>query len=215
LDAEALARLFELFYQVDIDLDRSDGGLGVGLALVRSLVELHGGTATATSPGRGLGSEFVVRLPRATPPRLTAAGAPARDMPVALDKPVAKTTAPSLRILVVDDNADAARSLAMMLKIQGHQVSMAHEGRGAVEAALRERPEVVLLDIGLPGLNGYEVCRALREHGLTRELIAAITGYGQESDRQLALEAGFDAHLVKPVQFPTLQQLLAHHAAKR
>jgi CheY-like chemotaxis protein len=121
---------------------------------------------------------------------------------------------PSLRILVVDDNVDAARSTAMMLKILGHSVSTAHEGHAAVEVALRERPAVLLLDIGLPGLNGYQVCRSLRQQGMTHELIAAITGYGQESDRQLAMEAGFDVHLVKPVGFEKLQQLLESHVAK-
>ncbi|HEY3966263.1 MAG TPA: response regulator [Planctomycetaceae bacterium] len=202
LDAEAIANLFQLFYQVDIDLDRADGGLGVGLALVRSLVEMHGGTVAATSAGRGQGSEFTVRLPRTAQAARVAA-------PAAENKATS-----SLRILVVDDNFDAARSLAMMLRILGHVACLAHDGHSAVEAALREPLDVVLLDIGLPGMNGYEVCRSLRRHGMTRELIVAVTGYGQESDRQLALEAGFDLHLVKPVGLPAIQQLLADHAAK-
>lgn len=203
LDAESIANLFQLFFQADINLDRSDGGLGVGLALVRSLVEMHGGTVEATSPGRGQGSEFVVRLHRAAP--MSAAKAPIPE----------NTDVAGLRILVVDDNGDAARSLSMMLNILGHSTSMAHDGHSAVEAAMRERPDVVLLDIGLPGMNGYEVCRLLRQQGLTEELILAVTGYGQENDRQLAREAGFDVHLVKPVGLPAIQQLLASHAAKK
>jgi signal transduction histidine kinase len=206
LDAKGIANLFELFFQVDTNLDRSDGGLGVGLALVRSLVEMHGGTVEATSPGRGLGSEFIVRLPRVD--HMLCAVATAVPAPVSEN-----VDAERLRILVVDDNCDAARSLSMMLQILGHQVFTAHEGRRAVDIALSEHPDVVLLDIGLPGLNGYEVCRSLRRSGMTGQLIAAITGYGQENDRQLAMEAGFDLHLVKPVGFPTVQQLLARHVA--
>ncbi|HEY2250032.1 MAG TPA: response regulator [Planctomycetaceae bacterium] len=207
LDVQSLANLFELFYQVNTNLDRSDGGLGVGLALVRSLVEMHGGTVEAASPGLGSGSEFIVRLPRAT----RSVRVDTNDVRV----PVAEKGEPSgLRILVVDDNRDAARSLAMMLQILGHQVSLAHEGQRAVDVALAERPDVILLDIGLPGLNGYEVCRSLRQQGLTSQLIAAITGYGQESDRLLAMEAGFDVHLVKPVSFPTIRQLLTSEATK-
>jgi len=204
LDEEAIGNLFQLFYQADTNLDRSDGGLGVGLALVRSLVELHGGTVEAKSPGRGFGSEFIVRLPLASP--VPSAVKPADPAPQNLD-------GRSLRILVVDDNLDAARSTAKMLQILGHEVFMAHEGHSAVEVALRERPGVVLLDIGLPGLNGYEVCRVLRRQGMTGELIVAVTGYGQENDRQLAMEAGFDQHLVKPVRWPIVQQLLAGRAA--
>jgi len=203
LDEEAIGNLFQLFYQADTNLDRSDGGLGVGLALVRSLVELHGGTVEAKSPGRGFGSEFIVRLPLASP--VPSAVKPADPAPQNLD-------GHSLRILVVDDNLDAARSTAKMLQILGHEVFMAHEGHSAVEVALRERPGVVLLDIGLPGLNGYEVCRVLRRQGMTGELIVAVTGYGQENDRQLAMEAGFDQHLVKPVRWPIVQQLLAGRA---
>jgi signal transduction histidine kinase len=208
MDAASIANLFELFYQVDTNLDRSDGGLGVGLALVRSLVEMHGGTVEATSPGRGLGSEFILRLPRA----IHTIPAIANDVPAAVPE---EKEPSSLRILVVDDNCDAARSLALMLQILGHQVSMAHEGHRAVDVALNERPDVVLLDIGLPGLNGYEVCRSLRQQGMTGQLIAAITGYGQENDRQLSMDAGFDVHLVKPVSFPTIQQLLDGCTAKQ
>jgi signal transduction histidine kinase len=203
LAPEAIGRLFELFYQANVNLDRSDGGLGVGLALVRSLVELHGGTVEAHSAGSGQGSEFTVRVPCA--PEVTAArtAEPAATCPMA-----------GLRILVVDDNYDAAQTLAMLLSLLGHQTLMAHDGKTAVDVALRERPDVVLLDIGLPGLNGYQVCRNLRGHGLTHELIVAITGYSQTADRQQADEAGFDGHLVKPVSLPTIEQLLARRAAR-
>jgi len=196
LEPKTIANLFHLFFQADTNLDRAEGGLGVGLALVRSLIEMHGGTVEAASPGLGQGSEFTVRLPLATQ---------------AISPPVATVEAPAvsgLRILVVDDNADAARTLAMMFRVMGHSALMAFDGRSAVETAMRERPDVVLLDIGLPGMNGYEVCRALRQQGLTDKLIVAVTGYGQESDRQLAMEAGFDLHLVKPVGLPAVQQLL-------
>jgi CheY-like chemotaxis protein len=203
LDPEAIPNLFQLFYQAEINLDRSDGGLGVGLALVRSLVEMHGGAVEATSAGRGQGSEFIVRLPRTE--ALTSVFEPVQE----------KAAARSLRILVVDDNCDAAKSLSMMLNILGHTTSVAHEGHSAVATALREQPDVVLLDIGLPGMNGYEVCRELRRQGLNSELIVAITGYGQENDRQLAQDAGFDAHLVKPVGLTVIEKLLAGHAAKQ
>ncbi len=166
---------------------------------------MHGGTVEAHSAGRGQGSEFVVRLP-ATPSANTA-------VPSVASASVESTVTP-IRILAVDDNVDAATSLAMFFRILGHQVLLAHDGQEAVEIALQYRPEVVLLDIGLPRLNGYEVCRALRQQGLTSELIVAITGYGQESDRQLTAEAGFDLHLVKPVSLPGLQELLANCPVK-
>ena len=205
LNAEAVASLFDLFYQVEGNLDRSDGGLGVGLALVRSIVELHEGTVEAHSAGCGQGSEFIVRLPRASE---TTAGAVA-------EAPVPETSAVAgMRILVVDDNHDAARSLGMLLKILGHEVLLAHDGNAAVTMALQERPAVVLLDIGLPELDGYQACQAMRRQGLTSELIVALTGYGLEKDRQLAEEAGFDAHMVKPVNLPALLRLLATRAAK-
>jgi signal transduction histidine kinase len=206
MDAEAIANLFELFYQADVDLDRSHGGLGVGLALVRSLVQMHGGTVEACSPGRGLGSEFVVRLPCLSPTIVAeSASSPLPE----------NIAAAGLLILVVDDNIDAARSLAKMLQILGYQALLAHDGPEAVEIALRERPDVLLLDLGLPRLNGYQVCQSLRKQGLASELIVAVTGYGQDSDRKLTAEAGFDIHLVKPVGLQTIQDLLAKYAAKK
>lgn len=205
LESHAIGNLFNLFYQADVNLARSDGGLGVGLAVVRSLVEMHGGTVEAHSSGLGQGSEFVIRLPCV------------QNSDVAhttVSPPLMETSVAPLRILVVDDNVDAARSLGMILKLLGHDVLTAHDGRDAVDVALREKPEVLLLDIGLPGLNGYEVCRSLRRDGLASAMIVAITGYGQEADRELAHDAGFDFHLVKPVALDTIQELLARGVAR-
>jgi CheY-like chemotaxis protein len=205
LGAEATANLFDFFYQEDDNLDRAEGGLGVGLAIVRTLVELHGGTVEAHSPGRGQGSEFIVRVPCATQ------SAPAVRDPQELSS----AASAGLSVLIVDDNVDAARSLAMMTRLLGHSADVVHDGTSAVETALRMRPEVVLLDIGLPKLNGYEVCRSLRQQGLGKELFVAVTGYGQESDRQLSEAAGFDRHLVKPIGMPVIRDLLAQYAASR
>ncbi len=205
LDADAIGKLFDLFYQANVNLDRSDGGLGVGLALVRSLVEMHGGMVEARSAGLGKGSEFIARLPIAGDP----APRRANKTPAVLE-----SSSVPLRILVVDDNVDAARSLAMMLKILGHQVLLSHDGPEALATALREKPDVILLDIGLPGMNGYEVCRSLRQQGMTAQLIVAITGYSQDKDRQVAAEAGFDKYLVKPVTLPDIERLLPQRAAK-
>jgi signal transduction histidine kinase len=203
IDPSALSSLFDLFYQVDRNLDRSDGGLGIGLALVKSLTEMHGGTVEADSPGRGRGSEFTVRLPLLREnPSVT---------PVASEAP-SPAVRPT-RILVVDDNRDSAESMALILRLDGHEVWVAHDGEKAVELTLRERPTVVLLDIGLPGLNGYQACRAMRQAGLSETLMIAMTGYGQEDDRRLSQEACFDAHLVKPIDLPALKQLLVNRTS--
>jgi CheY-like chemotaxis protein len=200
IDPPAQKRLFELFYQADRDLDRSEGGLGIGLSLVRRLVEMHGGTVEAHSAGRGHGSEFIVCLPcmpvASVQPQCEPTGAPAR-------------ASRGVRILVVDDNIDSAESLAVLLRIDGHEVITVYDGSTAVETALRERPDVVLLDIGLPRLNGYQACEAMRSGGLTQTLIVAMTGYGQKEDRQRSHEAGFDAFQVKPVPLLTIRELLA------
>jgi PAS domain S-box-containing protein len=204
IDPRALGSLFDLFYQVDRNLDRADGGLGIGLSLVKSLVEMHGGRVEAHSDGRGRGSEFTVRLP----------GLPAEPpsrREKALDGPTA--AARGLRILVVDDNRDSVETMAMLLELEGHEALTAYDGKKAVEIALTERPAVVLLDIGLPHLDGYQACRAMREGGLTDALLVAMTGYGQEQDRRLSQEAGFDAHHVKPIDLPTIRELLAKRAA--
>jgi CheY-like chemotaxis protein/two-component sensor histidine kinase len=204
IDPSALSSLFDLFYQVDRNLDRSEGGLGIGLALVRSLAEMHGGKVEAHSAGRGRGSEFTLRLPllREVPPAIPVAPA--------APSPAARPT----RILVVDDNRDSAESMAAVLRLEGHEVWTAHDGKKALEVTLRERPAVVLLDLGLPGLNGYQACRAMREAGLTDTLLIAMTGYGQEEHRRLSQEACFDGYLVKPVDLAALQHLLAKRTAR-
>jgi PAS domain S-box-containing protein len=202
ISAEMLPRVFDLFTQVDRTLDRSEGGLGIGLTLVRRLVEAHGGTVTALSEGAGRGSEFIVRLPLLSPG--------ASEPSVADEPSPGAAPAARRRILIVDDHRDAANSLAVLLRLHGQEVRTAHDGLEAVEAARAFRPDVVLLDIGLPRLNGLEVARRLRENlGLTDALLVAVTGYGQLEDRGRSREAGFDAHLVKPVDLDALMPLLA------
>jgi CheY-like chemotaxis protein len=196
---DQLTRIFELFAQVDTSLERSGSGLGIGLTLVKKLVEMHHGTVEAHSVGIGRGSEFVVRLPIAAlepcPPVTT------------MSKPV-KTI--GRRILVVDDNRDSAKTLAMLLKATGHETHVAFDGLEAVAAAESFRPEIVLLDIGLPKLNGYETAITIREQPWGKDMmLAALTGWGQDDDRQKSKDAGFDAHLVKPVDYAVLTKLLA------
>jgi PAS domain S-box-containing protein len=196
---EVLTRVFDLFVQADRSLNRSQGGLGIGLTLVRTLVQMHGGTATAHSDGPGQGSEFTVRLPGAR-------GAPEKEPEAAAAKPNGRPA----QVLVVDDHADAARSLAVLLRLWGHNVLLARDGPAALAAAAEHQPDIVLLDIGLPGMDGYQVAQQLRKApGMEKALLIAMTGYGQEQDRRLAREAGFDHHLVKPVDLEALQSLLA------
>jgi PAS domain S-box-containing protein len=198
---EMLPRIFDMFTQVDRSLERSQGGLGIGLTLVQSLVERHGGTVKAHSGGPGKGSEFVVRLPVA---------AESKDRGQDGAAGIEKVAAPAkCRILVVDDNQDAADSLAMLLRILGNEVHTAHDGLEAVGAAGVFRPDVVLLDIGLPKLNGYEAGRRIREQQGKGVVLIALTGWGQEEDRRRSKEAGFDYHMTKPVEFDALQELLA------
>jgi two-component system CheB/CheR fusion protein len=206
IPAEMLPKVFDPFTQADRSLDRSQGGLGIGLTLVRSLVELHGGRVEAASEGLGRGSEFIVRLPAlAGEPRPAAAPGREEGPPDA---------AAGRRVLVVDDNADAAECLAWVLRARGHEVCTAHDGVAALEAARGSRPEVVLLDIGLPRMDGYEVARRLRrEPGLEKVLLVALTGYGHEDDRRRSRAAGFDHHLVKPADPAELTRLLAAGAA--
>ena len=193
-------RIFDLFTQAERSLDRSQGGLGIGLCLVQRLVEMHGGQV-AVSSVLGQGSEFVVRLPllqTAEPPSLPT---PTQHAP---------PSGSSLRILVVDDNIDSAISMAMLLGEFGHEVRTAHDGPAALEVALDHRPDVALLDIGLPELSGYEVAKWMRQQSMLQKIVlVAMTGYGQESDRQLSQAAGFDHHLVKPVQFEKVLEILA------
>jgi PAS domain S-box-containing protein len=198
MSAEMLETAFDLFVQGERTLDRPGGGLGIGLTLVKRIVELHGGAVSASSAGVGLGSEFIVSLPA-----VENNVAPVRRM-----KSPPKAMTPR-KILVVDDNIDAARSLAALLEMSGHTLSVAHSGADALHLATVEMPEVVLLDIGLPAMNGYEVARRLRElPGMAPCRVIAITGYGQESDKRSAADAGFDAHLVKPVDYTQLVEIL-------
>ncbi|HJT75642.1 MAG TPA: ATP-binding protein, partial [Gemmataceae bacterium] len=202
IPAELLPRVFDLFTQGDRALARSEGGLGIGLTLVRSLVEMHGGRVEAHSEGPGKGSEFVVYLPVLERRRRTRKGGgrePAADRAPGVPR----------RVLVVDDNVDAAESVALLLRTRGHEVRTAHDGAAALQAAEAFRPEVVLLDIGLPRMDGYEVARRLRDQvGLHEALLVALTGYGRDEDRRRAEEAGFDAHLVKPADPAALQAVL-------
>ena len=200
--AELLPHVFDLFTQAERAIDRSQGGMGIGLSLVRQLVELHAGTVEAHStPGQG--SEFVVRLPV----RQAAAS------PLALPPPVASPARPAgrrCRVLAVDDSVDAVEFLARLLRLSGHEVEVAYDGPSAVQAALAMRPDVVLLDIGLPGLTGYEVARQLRqEPALKNTVLVALTGYGRESDRQRSRNAGFSYHLVKPAGVSEVEEILA------
>ena len=197
---ELLPRIFDLFTQAERSIDRSQGGLGIGLCLVQRLVELHGGTVAAHSV-LGQGSEFVVRLP------LMPTALPAKSLPVL---ETAEPAEKGRRVLVVDDNVDAAQSLAMLLKLFGHEVRIAYDGPSALEAALVMRPDAVLLDIGLPGLTGYAVAGLMRQEVTLRAtVLVALTGYGQEADRRLSREAGFDHHLVKPADFADVRKILA------
>ena len=199
IPADMLPRIFEMFTQVDRSLERSQGGLGIGLSLVRGLVELHGGSVEAKSEGPGQGSEISVRL--AVHP------APRKAKAVAEDS---RPAAPARRrILVVDDNRDSADSLALLLTLQGSEVRTAYDGLEAVEAAAVFQPDVVLSDIGMPRLNGYETAQRIREqsHG-RRVALIAMTGWGQEEDRRRSTQAGFDFHLVKPVDLAALERLL-------
>ncbi|MBX6312540.1 MAG: response regulator [Isosphaeraceae bacterium] len=202
---EMLPQIFELFTQVERSLDRSQGGLGIGLTLVKSLVELHGGSVAVASEGPGRGSTFTLRLPAAAP------GPAPRPEPARAEPTRAQ---PGRRILVVDDNPDLAQGLSKLLTRSGHRVRTVHDGPSALEAARTEPPEVVLLDLSLPGLDGYQVARALRrEAGLDRALIIAISGYAREQDRRRSHEASCDHHLVKPVDFDALLALLGHPEA--
>jgi signal transduction histidine kinase/AmiR/NasT family two-component response regulator len=207
---EMLSRIFDLFAQVDHSLDHSQGGLGLGLTLVRSLVEMHGGSVQAMSDGLGRGSEFIVRLPmvKLAPAQMSAAMA----VPDSTDEEKEQLRAFTLRVLVVDDNVSSAHSMAMVLKLEGHDVEVSHDGGQALEAVRRFRPEVVLMDIGLPGMDGYEVARRLRrdpELGAGIALLAAVTGYAEDEARRRSREAGFDHHLVKPVDPDAVLALLA------
>jgi two-component system CheB/CheR fusion protein len=200
--ADQLPHVFDMFMQIDSSIGRSHSGLGLGLTLVKQLIEAHGGTVSASSDGIGRGSEFTLRLPLPD-----GAAAPA-EAPNSAEAPASGTR--PRRILIVDDNHDGAESLAMALGFYGHDVRMAHDGPAALALAATWRPEVILLDIGLPGMNGYEVARRLGGEPWRNETrLIALTGWGQAEDRRRTAEAGFDAHLVKPVDIEALMKLLA------
>jgi CheY-like chemotaxis protein len=197
---DQLTNIFEMFMQADTSLERSQGGLGIGLTLVKQLVEMHGGTVEALSRGAGMGSEFVVQLPIESDPSICQKQQPSNS--IHSPKPVG-------RILVVDDNRDSAESLAALLKLNGNTTYTAFDGLRALEAGATFRPDVVLLDIGLPELNGYDVARKIREQPWGRNIVLiALTGWGKEEDRRRSSEAGFNSHLVKPVEFANLNALL-------
>jgi CheY-like chemotaxis protein len=198
-----LPHVFELFVQADHASTRSHGGLGIGLTLVRSLVEMHSGTVEARSAGLGKGSEFIIRFP------LLIQAQAVRDQS-ALVEAEQDALAPGHRLLVVDDNHDAANSLAMLLRLQGYDVRVAHDGLSAIDAAKEFQPELVFLDIGMPGMDGYEVTRRLRQiSGMDGVPVVALTGWGQQEDRRRTAEAGFTHHLVKPPDPNTLNEVLA------
>jgi signal transduction histidine kinase/ActR/RegA family two-component response regulator len=204
IPADMLARIFDMFTQVDRSLERSRGGFGIGLTLVRRLVEMHDGSIEALSNGPNEGSEFVVRLPILIQPP--------HEPPPSCNGPRA-TALSECRILVVDDNKDSADSMGMLLRLKGNDIRTAHDGLEAVEVAATFQPELVLLDIGLPKLNGYEVARRIRHQPWARDVIlVALTGWGQDEDRRRSQEAGFNFHIVKPADLGALERLLARPA---
>jgi CheY-like chemotaxis protein len=200
LTRDMLSRVFDMFAQVERSVVRAQGGLGIGLALVKSFAELHGGMVEARSGGPGTGSEFIVHLPVSP---LESGNADRRD-----DAP--GSAVQTCRILVVDDNHDGCDSMAALLKIEGHTVHTAYDGVAAIAAANEFSPQVVLMDLGMPKMNGYDACRQIRDQPWGKDLlIIAMTGWGQEEDKLRARQAGFDAHLVKPIDPGELQRLLA------
>jgi signal transduction histidine kinase/ActR/RegA family two-component response regulator len=201
IPAHMLPKVFDLFTQVDRSLEKAQGGLGVGLTIVKRLIEMHGGRVEARSEGQGMGSEFVIRLPLVL--------SVVNEKQQQGSEPQKKQTGRH-RILVVDDNVDSASSLAMMLKIMGSEVRTAHDGLEALEAAAAFRPDVNLLDIGMPKLNGYDACRRIRQQPWGKNIvIVALTGWGQDEDKKRSQEVGFDGHFVKPVEPVALEKLLA------
>jgi PAS domain S-box-containing protein len=201
LEGAVLPKVFDMFFQADSSLERSQGGLGIGLSLVKSIVQLHGGTVEAASAGVGLGSEFAIRLtPQSDPTAQPAASTRGQDT---------VSAAAARRVLVVDDNRDAADSLAIFLQTVGHIVHVSYDGESALKAADELEPDVAIIDLGMPRMNGYEVCRRIRKTGWgKRALLIAQTGWGQDEDKRQTREAGFDSHLVKPVDPMAIMRLI-------
>lgn len=214
IDAQMLPRIFDLFVQADRSIGKSQGGLGIGLSLVKRLIEMHGGQVEAHSEGLGHGSEFIVRLPVSEPPAVEEHSATAGKQPASQDElsPPCRdrqTNPCRRRVLVVDDNRDAAESMGELLAFMDNEVRIAVDGARAIEEAALFRPDMVLLDIGLPGLDGYEVARRIRSiPDLCKVKLVALTGWGQEKDRRLSREAGFDHHLVKPTDPVEIAKIL-------
>jgi CheY-like chemotaxis protein len=199
MEPKILTRVFEPFTQGDHGIDRSPGGLGLGLPLVKGVIELHGGTVSATSEGPGRGSELTIRLPL-------------QAQPAPVVKPILSKASGSrpYRILVIEDNRMAARTMRMFMTRRGHTIEVAHTGREGIETARRFRPEVILCDIGLPEFDGYKVAQQLRQEGeLKGAYLIGVSGYGQEQDKQRAWESGFDAYLVKPINLLDVETLMA------
>jgi CheY-like chemotaxis protein/two-component sensor histidine kinase len=208
LSAKSIPHLFSIFSQVDSRTDRAQGGLGIGLALVKGLVELHGGSVEVRSDGLGRGSEFVVRLPS----RLV--GSRAQRLPETIDAVPLSMQTDALKILVVDDNRDAAETLSLALGFSGYEVVTAFSGPEALAVGARERPRVVILDVGMPGMDGYETVRRLRLEPWGHHALAiALTGWGQEQDKRAARAAGFDEHLTKPIDPARIDEMVARHLA--
>jgi CheY-like chemotaxis protein len=202
---DQLQQVWDLFVQVDESPERARKGLGIGLALVRDLVKRHGGAVEAYSEGLGLGSTFTLRFPRAVRHDMEA-----KEMQATQAEEAICSSTVGKRVLIVDDNVDAAETLAMMLELMGQQTRQAHEGNNALKVAQEYDPEVIFMDIGLPGLSGHEVVTRMRkELGMTAAYIIALSGYGTEEDRRKSFVAGFDNHLVKPLDPSTLPNILA------
>jgi PAS domain S-box-containing protein len=202
IPVDSLPRIFDMFSQVDRSIERATGGLGIGLALVKGLVEMHGGSVMAESAGPGKGSSFTVRLP--------ALESPSQELEEATAKQSPPVVGPKLRVLVVDDNRDSADSMAMMLKLLGNEVVTAYDGLEALATAEVFRPQVILMDVGMPNLNGLDATRQIREQSWGKQMtVVALTGWGQNDDRDQSRAAGCNGHLVKPVELPDLQRLLS------
>ena len=200
LPKTSLPKVFDLFTQIDRNLDRSQGGLGIGLTLVRRLVEMHDGDVQAFSAGPGRGSEFIVRLPISS--------ASQNELPTSIKQP--SVCSRRNRVLIVDDNVDAAKSLLVLLRLSGQDVQAVHDGETAINIARSWQPSFILLDLGLPGIDGYEVARRLQANEQTKGIrLVALTGYGQEDDRRRSRDAGFVRHFVKPVDLTQILELIA------